>query len=85
MSFTSENPVLGARRGNRSPTFVSDAVSRRIAENAAVGDPVGGPITAMDADGDRLTYSIPADTANFAINAATGQLTVKAGAALNTT
>ena len=82
VSFTSENPVLGAR-GNQPPTFVSTAVSRRIAENAAVGDPVGGPITAMDADGDTLTYSIPAATPNFAINAATGQLTVKAGAMLN--
>ena len=82
VSFTSENPVLGAR-GNQSPEFVSNAVSRRIAENAAVGDPVGGPITASDADGDTLTYSIPAATSNFAINAATGQLTVKAGAMLN--
>ena len=82
VSFTSENPVLGAR-GNQFPEFVSDAVSRRIAENAAVGDPVGGPITAIDADGDTLTYSIPADTDNFAINAATGQLTVKAGAMLD--
>ena len=82
VSFTSENPVLGVR-GNQPPEFVSDAVSRRIAENAAVGDPVGGPITASDADGDTLTYSIPATTDNFAINAATGQLTVKAGAMLN--
>ena len=40
VSFTSENPVLGAR-GNLAPEFVSDAVNRRIAENAAVGDPVG--------------------------------------------
>ena len=82
VSFPSENPVLGAR-GNQPPTFVPATVSRRIAENAAVGDPVGGPITAMDADGDTLTYSIPADTPNFAINAATGQLTVKAGANLD--
>ena len=84
VSFTSQYPVLPTRTApNNAPTFVSATLSRGIAENAAVGDSVGGPITASDADGDRLTYSIPADTANFAINAATGRLTVKAGAALN--
>ena len=82
VTFTSENPVLGAR-GNQSPSFVSPTVNRRIAENAAVGAPVGGPITASDSDGDVLTYSILAATPNFAINPATGQLTVKAGANLN--
>ena len=84
VSFTSENPVLATRTAtNNVPAFVSDAVNRGIAENAAVGDSVGGPITASDADGDRLTYSILAATPNFAINAATGRLTVKAGAMLN--
>ena len=82
VSFVSHYPVLGAR-GNQAPSFVSGTVARRITEDADVGDPVGGPITASDSDGDVLTYSIPAATANFAINAATGQLTVKSGANLN--
>ena len=84
VSFTSENRVLADRAAtNNNPEFDSDTVSRGVAENAAVGDSVGGPITASDADGDTLTYSIPAATSNFAINAATGRLTVKAGAMLN--
>ena len=84
VSFTSEKPVLAIRMAtNNVPAFVSANVSRGIAENAAVGASVGGPITASDADGDTLTYSIPADTPNFAINATTGRLTVKADAMLD--
>ena len=83
VSFVSENPVLGAR-ANNPPMFASGTVNRRIAENATAGDPVGGPITASDSDGDILTYSLSGDAADsFALNTATGQLTVKAGADLN--
>ena len=84
VSFVSENPVMASRTTqNNPPTFASSTADRRIAENAAAGDSVGGPVTATDADGDTLAYSIPSDTANFAINSATGRLTVKAGANLD--
>ena len=84
VSFTSENPVLASRTTtNNSPAFASGTANRRISENASAGNSVGGPVTASDADGDTLTYFIPSDTANFAINPVTGQLTVKADANLN--
>ena len=56
-SFTSETPVQAARAENSAPAFASTIVTRRIAENSTGN--VGGPITATDANGDILTYSIP--------------------------
>ena len=81
VSFTSETPVQAARlpAEDSAPVFASTMVTRRIAENSTGN--VGGPITATDANGDILTYSIPdtadADAALFAINPATGQLMVQ--------
>ena len=79
VSFTSETPVQAYRLSNTPPAFASTMVTRRIAENSTGN--VGGPITATDANGDILTYSIPdtadADAALFAINPATGQLMVQ--------
>ena len=41
---------------------------------------MGDPITATDADGDTLTYSLGGnDAASFNVNAATGQITTKDG------
>ena len=85
-SFVTENPVQAARSdANRAPEFASTDVNRRIAENSA-GTIVGGPVTATDADGDILTYSLSGagatqtvggvDVARFTINPATGQLMV---------
>ena len=58
-----------------------------MAENAAPGTLVGAVVTATDpnnaTDGSKLTYSIPttptatADADRFAINKATGQISVK--------
>ena len=74
------------------PVFASPAVNRRIAENSA-GTIVGGPVTATDADGDILTYSLSGagaiqniDNVNvdrFTINPATGQLMVGDSAVVN--
>ena len=59
-------------------------VTRSLPENAAPGTAVGAPVTAEDPDGDRLTYALfNADgtpTADFAIDAATGQIVTVAGA-----
>ena len=76
----------------------ADAVSRTIAENTATGD-VGAAVTATDDDSDALTYSVAessgpgaaadpaADLADFnrdfSLDAATGQVSVGAGAAID--
>ena len=60
---------------NNEPEFGSDSDTRSVAENAATGSNVGGPVTASDADGDELTYALTGSGA-FAIDAGTGQITV---------
>ena len=80
-SLTSASPVQAASQSNDDPAFASTIVTRRIAENSTGN--VGGPITAADANGDTLTYSIGGDDATltsgasrFTIDPATGQLMV---------
>ena len=82
VSFVSENPVqVFSSATNRDPDFASPEVIRRIVENSDGN--VGGPVTATDADGDLLTYTLGGeeadDVALFDINAATGQLMVERG------
>ena len=72
----------------------ADAVSRTVTENTTTGD-VGAAVTATDADSDALTYSVAessgpdaaADLADFnrhfSLDAATGQISVGAGAAID--
>ena len=44
---------------NNAPAFDDgSSATRMVAENAAAGAYVGGPVTAMDADDDSLTYSL---------------------------
>ena len=70
---------------NAAPMFDSETGTREVAENTAAGDPVGAPVTAMDADaGDTLTYSLSGtDAASFDIDGATGQITVGTGTMLD--
>ena len=59
---------------------------RSVAENVAASAvvTVGSPVTATDATGDTLTYTHGgADSALFAIDRASGQITVKAGTKLD--
>ena len=65
---------------NIGPEFSSDTAQRSVAEDAAVGSSVGGPVTASDPDqGDTITYSLGGpDSASFGIDAATGQITTAA-------
>ena len=55
---------------------------REVAENAPGGTLVGAPVAATDSDGDALTYALSGAT-EFVIDAATGQIRVAAGAALD--
>ena len=70
---------------NAAPMFDSETGTREVAENTVAGENVGVPVTAMDADaGDTLTYSLSGtDMASFAIDPATGQITVGAGTMLD--
>ncbi len=66
---------------NRAPVFTS-TVTRSVVENSPAGEPIGSPITAADADGNPLSYSLRgADADSFAIDAGTGQLRTREGIA----
>ena len=67
---------------NSAPAFASDTTTRSVAENTASGANVGSAVTATDADGDTLTYSLGGtDAASFSIVGASGQ--IQTSAALN--
>ena len=60
---------------NTPPVFASSSTTRTIAENTPAGRNIGSPITATDADGDTLTYTLGGiDVAAFSIISTTGQL-----------
>ena len=90
LEATSAYPVLGSRSSNSDPAFQDDfdpntdgdqepAVT--LDDGATAGDNVGAPITASDAQNDRLTYSLSgsADADVFQIDRRTGQVTVGLG------
>ena len=57
----------------------SDTTSRTVAENTKAGQTIGAPVSAHDADGDLLIYTLgSADAASFAISKNNGQLKTKA-------
>ena len=62
------------------PEFAaSEDGARSVAENTGSGEDIGGPVSAMDSDGDSLTYTLGgSDAASFDIVASTGQLQTKA-------
>ena len=67
---------------NAQPTFdEGDTATRSVPENSPGGTVVGAPISATDTDGDPLTYYI--NNPDFAVDSATGQLTVQENANLN--
>ncbi len=72
----SQHRVIAAPVMNQSPAFAGGGtVTRRVAEEAAVGSQVGDAVTATDPEGDTLTYSIDSpDGTPFEIVPATGQL-----------
>ena len=63
---------------NAPPEFATGGGDRSIAENTPAGVNVGAPISATDADGDVLTYSLGGtDADSFDIDSSTGQLITK--------
>ena len=78
-SAVSDNAVVAAPVSNNAPEFDTETASRSIAENTAAEQNIGAAVTATDADGDTLTYSLGGtDVASFGIVAASGQLQTKA-------
>ena len=65
---------------NTAPEFDTKlSTTREVAENTASGQPVGGAVSADDADDDPLTYTLEgADAASFGIDRTTGRLRTSA-------
>ena len=65
---------------NRAPEFSDgDSTTRSVAENTDVGANIGTPVSATDADGNTLKYTLSGtDASSFAIEESTGQLRTKA-------
>ena len=69
---------------NHAPHFAAARMSRSIDENSPAGANVGSPVTATDADGDALSYTLAGnDASSFAINGSSGQIHVGRGASLD--
>ena len=78
-------PAEGRTEKNRVPVFGEGSSTRReLAENTAAHVNVGLPVTATDADADRLIYSLerPAESP-FTIDSPSGQLKTRDGVAYN--
>ena len=64
---------------NRAPVFSDESTTREVAENTATRTGFGAVVTATDADGDPLIYSLSgADADSFGIIGASGQVQTKA-------
>ena len=77
----SDYPVQRIHGTNHPPVFPTPAVSIDVEENTAAGRALGRPIIATDRNGDVLTYTLAddADSNQFGIDRATGQLKTKEG------
>ena len=74
-----DKPVFEDENGD-----VETSTTRSVAENTAVGQPVGAPVAAMDDDGHTLTYSLGGtDAGSFDFDTGTGQIKVKSGVDLD--
>ncbi len=71
---------FGDQRPNRAPEFTEGATTTRaVDENPPAGTAIGDPVTATDADGDSLGYTLGGtDAADFDLEGSTGQLRTRA-------
>ena len=64
---------------NNPPDFGAMTTTRSVIEQTPSDQNVGAPVTATDFDGDELTYTLGgADSDNFELDSATGQIKTKA-------
>ena len=68
---------------NDDPEIGPGPLTRAVAENSPTGTAVGDSVTARDPENDPLTYSLAGGNGVFEIDAASGQITVAAGAVLD--
>ena len=80
---TSSAKKACAFHANHGPVFSEDTVTRSLDEGAAAGANVGSPVTATDDDDDLICTLGGADASSFAIDADTGQITVRTGTTLD--
>ncbi len=81
-STSSNEVVMGVRTAtvtiaddDAPPVFPGDTATRSVPENTPSGTAIGSPLTATDADGDTLTYTLSgSDAGSFTIDGSTGQL-----------
>ncbi len=80
---TSANAARAVPEVNEAPEFGSASITREVNENETGN--VGDPVTADDADGDALTYSLSggADMSSFKIVQGSGQIQVGDGTKLD--
>ena len=69
-------PPKGPTPGNSAPVFVDGtSTTRSVPENTGAGVNIGSTVSATDADGDTLIYSLGGtDATSFSIDSTTGQL-----------
>ena len=70
---------------NTSPNFSGGitSVAYRVDENSKSGTLIGAPLTATDADGDRLTYTVLGLARRFAVSQTSGQISATSGSNLD--
>ena len=83
-----QSPTTAAVRvtdlgNNTAPVFADAAPVREVAEDHAAGTPFGAPVSAADAEGDALAYSLTDASGLFAVNASSGRLLLASGAGLD--
>ena len=84
-AFNGELPSDWSRPGagetnNTAPAFATAETTRAFPENTPAGRDIGAAVTAVDADGDKLTYALSGtDSASFDIGSETGQLKTRFG------
>ena len=75
-------PHEAAAEPNAPPEFEGTSTTRQVDENSGAGTAVGAAVTATDANDTALTYSL-SGADEFAIAAASGQISVAQGALLD--
>ena len=73
-------PSSPQQQANNAPVFSDgSSTTREIAENTGSGENIGSPVSATDADGDTLTYTLGGTNASsFSIVSSSGQLRTSA-------
>ena len=80
-AYSDPSDVVSTNAGSNAPVFADATATREVPENSAADTAVGAPVTADDADGDTLEYTLGGtDASSFDIDSGTGQIkTVSSG------